>query len=773
MKQFFIALIAFLSLSIAYAQLSNNLPGSVQLFLDEMELSHQSAHSLANFEASPVQTNSRFVSPRLIDGTMMIDAFVAIDGEEVIDRLKAVGVKVNCDFGDFVTAMVPVSMLSRVSQIQGVNDVEISGLLELCTDSTLRVTHAGELLKGREAGLPTIYDGRGVIIGVIDCGFDYQHIAFKSAEDPTKSRIVRVYDPENSNGHPVILNGSELPGSVFMGSQIDTLTTDENGGSHGTHTASIAAGTHVNGYGGMAPGADIVLCSSRTLNTGMALTQVANCIKYIYSYADSVGMPCVISMSVSNSFGAHDGNDYLSRAIKNCTGPGRAFVISAGNNANSMKNVEGPATKTKPINFLINTSTTAPKSENGYYYPEVITDIWIRDHVAEPCFRFHILDRQTGRIVWQSDLITSRATINLNEIGDYYEAYTPGSACYLYGLISTSVYSNRMETQITFRNLKSKSYTINSAGYFVSRYTIGLSFMPKNVDSCYYDAWTVSGSTQFGRYNSPVYVVDSVTVDGDTIMKQVNDFYEIPRNYASINTHAVCDSVVSAGAYVGRNSFYSLHLDSVVIETTARVGSIYSASSYELEGYGPTGKALPLITAPGYDVIAAGSRYSYFMTNPIHRDLVMVSEGGYPWGVMTGTSMAAPTVAGIIAQWLQINPHLSVSEIKDLIARTAIKDAFTYALPQFGPNGKIDALAGAVYLINNNPNFIRGDVNGDGSVTIKDVTCLIDYLLGGELLVFISPAGDLNQDGLITIKDVTALIDILLSDLGVEASASL
>ena len=65
-----------------------------------------------------------------------------------------------------------------------------------------------------------------------------------------------------------------------------------------------------------------------------------------------------------------------------------------------------------------------------------------------------------------------------------------------------------------------------------------------------------------------------------------------------------------------------------------------------------------------------------------------------------------------------------------------------------------------------------GDVNGDGSVTIKDVTYLIDYLLGGELLVFISPAGDLNQDGLITIKDVTALIDMLLDDLGGEASAS-
>ena len=773
MKKILIAVIAFLSLSIAYAQLNKNLPGSVQLFLDEMEFSRQSSSSSVNLGTSPVQHNSRFAPPRLVDGTLMIDAFIGIDSEEVIEQLRAAGVKVDCLFGDFVTARIPVDQLTQISQIQGVNDVELSGLLEPCTDSTLRVTHAGELLKGREAGLPTIYDGRGVIIGIIDGGFDYQHIAFKSADDPSRSRIVRVYDPENSNGHPVIFNGSELPGSVFMGNQIDTLTTDQNGGSHGTHTASIAAGTHVNGYGGMAPAADIVMATSRSLNTGMSTTQVANCIKYIYSYADSVGMPCVISMSVSNSFSSHDGNDYLSRAIKRYTGPGRAFVISAGNNANSIKNAEGPATKTKPLNFLINSSTTGPTTDYGYYYPEVRTDIWVRDHDAKPCLRFHILDRQTSRIVWQSEPITDKLYIYPSEFSDYFQPdYSVGGLAYMYALIFISGYSNRMNIQTTFRNLKSKAYTVNPNGTIVSRYTIGISLTPTNVDSCYIDAWTVSGSTQFGRYTAPVYVVDSVTVDGDTIMSQVNGFYEIPRNYASINTHAVCDSVVSAGAYVGRNSFYSLHRDSVVVETFARVGNIYSASSYELEGYGPTGKALPTITAPGFDVIAAGSRYSYFKTNPNHRDLVMMSEGGYPWGVMTGTSMAAPTIAGIIAQWLQIKPDLSVSEIQDLIARTAIKDNFTNASRQFGPNGKIDALAGAVYLINNNPNFVLGDVNGDGSVTIKDVTYLIDYLLGGELLVFISPAGDLNQDGLITIKDVTALIDMLLDDLGGEASAS-
>lgn len=58
------------------------------------------------------------------------------------------------------------------------------------------------------------------------------------------------------------------------------------------------------------------------------------------------------------------------------------------------------------------------------------------------------------------------------------------------------------------------------------------------------------------------------------------------------------------------------------------------------------------------------------------------------------------------------------------------------------------------------PEFIRGDVNGDKDVTISDVTALIDLLLGGGTID--NPAADCNQSGDVTISDVTALIDFLL-----------
>jgi hypothetical protein len=59
--------------------------------------------------------------------------------------------------------------------------------------------------------------------------------------------------------------------------------------------------------------------------------------------------------------------------------------------------------------------------------------------------------------------------------------------------------------------------------------------------------------------------------------------------------------------------------------------------------------------------------------------------------------------------------------------------------------------------------FIRGDVNGDGHVTIGDVSALIDYLLSNDASGINLDGADVNGDGHVTIGDVSALIDMLLS----------
>ena len=67
-----------------------------------------------------------------------------------------------------------------------------------------------------------------------------------------------------------------------------------------------------------------------------------------------------------------------------------------------------------------------------------------------------------------------------------------------------------------------------------------------------------------------------------------------------------------------------------------------------------------------------------------------------------------------------------------------------------------------VTLFENGHGFELGDVNHDGSTDIADVTCLIDYLLGG-VTEACEICGDMNGDEEVNIADVTALIDYLLA----------
>lgn len=58
---------------------------------------------------------------------------------------------------------------------------------------------------------------------------------------------------------------------------------------------------------------------------------------------------------------------------------------------------------------------------------------------------------------------------------------------------------------------------------------------------------------------------------------------------------------------------------------------------------------------------------------------------------------------------------------------------------------------------------LMGDVNGDGYVTIADVTDLIDYLLSQDATAINLDAADLDGNNTVTINDATELIDKLLA----------
>ena len=76
-------------------------------------------------------------------------------------------------------------------------------------------------------------------------------------------------------------------------------------------------------------------------------------------------------------------------------------------------------------------------------------------------------------------------------------------------------------------------------------------------------------------------------------------------------------------------------------------------------------------------------------------------------------------------------------------------------------NGK---LATTSFVVTVTRTSTPGDLNMDGSVTIEDLSTLIDVLLGSVLANYDTGAADVDRDGSIGISDVSALIDILLTN---------
>ena len=100
--------------------------------------------------------------------------------------------------------------------------------------------------------------------------------------------------------------------------------------------------------------------------------------------------------------------------------------------------------------------------------------------------------------------------------------------------------------------------------------------------------------------------------------------------------------------------------------------------------------------------------------------------------------------------------NLGNSSTADVITLQAEEfDAGTYYVRISRQNG-----SGGYRLTYNGPT-LTGDVDGDNTVVINDVTALIDYLLGSTSAIEVADS-DVDGDGVVSISDVTALIDALL-----------
>lgn len=645
-------------------------------------------------------------TPDTVGSVAYISCFIHLKNVNDLSELRSLGIEIEETFDrqNFITARVPVNQFEQLGTVDNVKLIKVAQKMFPLTDEARKVTNVDDLLTlpsdAALQGITTKYDGTDVVLGVIDTGIDFQHIAFKDKNGNSRIKRAYVYDGSSAQEYTTITSSSP--------------TTDDNTGDHGTHTASIAGGSSVtvNGstitvtdnhanatYGGMAPNADLYLAGVN----GLEDTYLTNAIKKMVQYADAQNKPLVISNSWGSGIGPRRGTGELADLIASYFGdshPNRVILFASSNDGqNVSRDGEGggyfvkktSATSSSPLGTIMRNAYYSDADAGCYY-----TGIMSTAYSSSPMnCKLYVLSNATGAVL-KSWTVTS-GTSTFDGLSDYYS----GTLNIIKGLYDDETYALYVYSN---DGLLSQSYnptTKDDQTYYKSDYTLAIEVYPTS-GSARVDMMAGTGSGT-GNYN---YFTNHLSTSDHTWMAGTNDM--------CVSNQATIPDVISVGSYMSKTSWQNYENSTYSYTVSNALGDISSFSSYATAENSPTGQAYPWITAPGAMVASGVNHYhtstvdedSYFHSN--NKGMLIVNNASNPYGVMQGTSMATPVAAGIVALWLQaaqsVGKDLTVNDVKEIMEQTAITDIYTSGTnaSHFG-KGKIDALAGIKYILEDAP----------------------------------------------------------------------
>lgn len=595
-------------------------------------------------------------------------------------QMKAAGAVVRTKLGQQATVSIPADSVPALERIEGVLRIDSGHKGRLKTDKARQATGVS-LLNGPT--LPdgaTLYSGKGVNICLIDVGIDFQHPAFKDSLG--RSRIKCVYLNNSDEGRKFTVSDPEAGDYTFPGSVFDTpeliasLTTDVSGEYHGTHTAAIAAGTlSPQGFGGMAPDADLVLIPAGYFDEDLYDDEgdaIEEALAFAVAYANQSDQPTVLSASLNSHAGAHDGSSSVTQAIE-AASESLIPVFSAGNEGGYPIHLYQKFTSDKKSAKTLMLGVL--DDETGKHELQLSSDVTgmtrAGNQVSVKLALRSVSSMGSFKTVWQSDPVTA----TLGGEMEYLEVSGSSDATlgkYFDGNIAMAAADNgdgRLSVSVVAEGGVDPKGSIE---LYLFELTIS------GDDGTEIDLWDdVAGFAGKNYLGLPSYV------DGDSDISG-GDWTSTER-------------VVSVGAYC--TNTLQRNYDGTTTDTSKPededeepfvLDDIAWFSSY---GESFNGVAQPTVCAPGVNIVSAMSQYAF----SDDADESMLWQGG-AYTAESGTSMACPVVAGIVALWLEAAPTLSLDEVKEVMANSSDNDDFTSGNPIRWGYGKINAKGGIDYI---------------------------------------------------------------------------
>ena len=624
-----------------------------------------------------------------------VDCFIRYS-QPCEEALQALGVKVMVDVDGIMTARVPVAAMDDVANLEAVTSLNISEKMKLDSDVARAATHVFEVQKGKENGLPLNYDGTGVVLGMIDGGVDFTHPALRTADG--HSRVSAAYFPGRSPqpGTPaVVVNGKEIPGVVYVNkSDLDTLTTDLIGETHGTHVLGIAAGRDIGPYGGVAPGAELVVCP---LGTKYKDADFMNAIAFMMDFAKKAGKPLVMNKSMGRILGPHDGTSDFVQMQDKMLGEDAILCNSSGNAGAFNCYIRMDGTNVYPYNQLnYHAFMVRPWNSTAKDNDKVVIEaqVWCEDDKPFDLAFVH-WDNTNG--------------IFVNKVVKYEDFYENGSA-------SVSItnkeagYALEVDGKVNAANKKfNASLTwIYETNHQVPNSSVGVMLLPRDKSQVMHMWLDTEGG--YLVTNSELETWEVLFHEGSTSL--------------SANDQCSSTKMISVGNFVTRVDYpVWLGTQTKTEKYENPVGSISIGSSY---GTTLNGVKTPTVCAPGAMIVSSVSHFDNNIKDEQSAQKQTVNGNDYYWAALSGTSMSTPHATGIVALWLQANPRMTRKDILDVLAKSSIPCDKPQEQERWGQYGKIDALAGLKYVLQSSD--VRS-VEAEEALLWTDV-----YNLNGQLI---------------------------------------
>lgn len=645
-------------------------------------------------------------------GLFMVNVQADANPDEVSGQIAGMGAEVKAAMGHMLMVAATAEQLPEIARLEGVLNIAKGTKPLLKLDKSRQVTHTDEVQSGPGEQLPQAYNGDGVIIGVIDSGFDFTHPVFK--DDKGNLRIKAAYMPgmtyTEGKGKKAVVDGKELEGTLFDTPEmiLDTTQLKQTNTFHGTHVAGCAAASPVanvkgiaDGHlAGIAPKAELILSETYADEqqnkkyeggtTDPEVLNVINAMNYMEDYAKKAGKPLIVTMSMNTAVGPHDGTSAESLAYKYFCDKGNIMTIATGNEGGDNCHVHKTIDANHPLKVLFSRS-------NEYSF-----------------FNYLLTDKPTKIRIFLYDIEkkTEVATTNTYDLEN--------------GIDSQAAISKEgeqaREDELSKDLLKlmkdgdGKSRYNNSGGALAVKNGIGETQDPeggtRHVTSTTIQSigLLISSDTRLGvemTANEPVE--QRAWINSNSGGGEFEDAEGFDKGSADVSVGDLCTTGVpiSVGSWTANNLVVDEPGEKPEADKKETIGDISKYTSY---GVDYADHHHPFVVTPGHCIYSASNSFMDDEFNDVIADQNFSNQfkgqttpRSYRWVKANGTSMATPIAAGIIALWLQAAHDkgitLTINKVKEIIEHSTETDEFTKKAGIRAGHGKLNAYKGILYVL--------------------------------------------------------------------------